>query len=292
MTPAQQKKFQLENPKSQVMTKTDFAKFRMSWQEHPDIVSKGAQTNFAKFADEISSEWKNNPAQFNEHYFKETAALAIMFRAVEKIIDNQLWYQQSRSYRANIMTYSLAIFHHTLKKTFPNSELDLLAVWKTQKFPAAWQKLFETITLAVNNFITGNRPVSNVTQWCKQELCWERMKNSLRWKLNETFLRYMIGAKELRAQKVDAEELQTISIGIDAQAKIMSFSGETWQKIRDDARQKNLLTPDENSALTTAVKIPAKIPEPFQCEKLFRLLERLEDEGLTYESDLDPYLVP
>ncbi|MBR4642286.1 MAG: hypothetical protein IKO74_06125 [Selenomonadaceae bacterium] len=52
------------------MTKTDFAKYRMSWQERPDFVSKGAQANFTKFAEEISSAWERDKAQFNEHYFK------------------------------------------------------------------------------------------------------------------------------------------------------------------------------------------------------------------------------
>ncbi len=121
MTSAQKKNFQRENPKTQVMSKTDFAKFRMSWQERPDIVSKGSQANFMKFAEEISAAWEKNPAQFNEHYFQETAALSIMFHAVEKIISAQSWYKNS--YRANILTYSLAMFHHALKKKFPNTEL-------------------------------------------------------------------------------------------------------------------------------------------------------------------------
>ena len=85
MTQKQRKIFLSENPKAQVISKTDFAKYRMSWQEHPDIVSKGAQANFMKFAEEISTSWDKNPAQFNEHYFKETVALAIIFHAVEKI---------------------------------------------------------------------------------------------------------------------------------------------------------------------------------------------------------------
>ncbi|MBE8952784.1 MAG: AIPR family protein [Quinella sp. 1Q7] len=106
--------FQRENPKSQVMSKTDLAKYRMSWHEHPDIVSKGAQTNFMRFAEDIGAAWEKNPAQFNEHYFKETVALAIMFRAVEKIVSRQPWYKNS--YRANIVTYSPAIFHHALSK--------------------------------------------------------------------------------------------------------------------------------------------------------------------------------
>ena len=286
MTSAQKKKFQQKNPKSQVMTKTDFAKYRMSWHEHPDIVSKGAQANFMKFAEEIELAWEKDKTQFNEHYFKETVALAIIFHAVEKLISHQEWYQRTKSYRANIVTYSLAVFHHALKKKFPDTELNLLAVWKAQEMPDAFKEIFKQITFAVNNFITDDdRPITNVTQWCKQDDCWKRMKAFLSVELSDDFSRWTIGRKELRAEKKPAEEIQQTSFEVDAQAKILSFSGETWKKIFQDATTRKLLTAGENSSLKTAMKIPLKIPQPFQCEKLLRLLERLEENGLTYEPD-------
>lgn len=286
MTPTQRKKFQRVNPKSQVMTKTDFAKFRMSWDGNPDIVSKGAQANFARFANEISSAWTKNPVQFNEHYFKETVALAIMFRNVEKLVSAQDWFKRTKSFRANIVTYSLAIFRHALKQKFPNAELNLLELWRTQEFPDDFREIFTAITFQVNEFITGARPIQNVTQWCKQSGCWERMKNSLRVELPQNFSRWLIGRKELREQKADAVETQVISNEVDIQTKILSFSGMMWQKIRDDAARRNLLSPDEKSALTTAVK--DSLPSKKYCELLLRLLDRLEENGLTYAPDREP----
>lgn len=286
MTPTQRKKFQRVNPKSQVMTKTDFAKFRMSWDGNPDIVSKGAQANFARFANEISSAWTKNPVQFNEHYFKETVALAIMFRNVEKLVSAQDWFKRTKSFRANIVTYSLAIFRHALKQKFPNAELNLLELWRTQEFPDDFREIFTAITFQVNEFITGARPIQNVTQWCKQSGCWERMKLSLSVELPENFSRWMISRKELREQKADAVETQVISNEVDIQTKILSFSGMMWQKIRDDAARRNLLSPDEKSALTTAVK--DSLPSKKYCELLLRLLDRLEENGLTYAPDREP----
>ena len=285
LTARQKNSFQRENPKAQVLTKTDFAKYRMSWQEHPDIVSKGAQANFIKFAEEIGNAWEKNPLQFNEHYFKETIALAIIFRAVEKIVSCQPWYKNS--YRANIVTYSLAIFRHALKEKFPAAELNLQAVWKAQEFPAAFEKIFEAITLAVNNFITGDRPITNVTQWCKQAACWSNMKAAVRIELPENFSAWIIGSDTVKAEKNSARKIQRTSFEVDAQSKVLSLSGATWRKIFVDASQKKLMSPDEKSALTTAMKIPAKIPSPPQCEKLLRLLDRLEENGLTY-SDAVP----
>ena len=98
----------------------------------------------------------------------------------------------------------------------------------------------------------------------------------------------MIGRKELREQQEDAVETQTTSLEVDVQAKILSFSGMTWRRIYDDASRRKLLALEERSALSTAMKIPNKIPSPLQCQKLLRLLDRLEENGLTYEADFEP----
>ncbi|PTT62743.1 AIPR family protein, partial [Arthrobacter sp. HMWF013] len=42
----EQAKFELEYPKSQRITKTDWAKYDYCWNQHPDLVSKGAQSVF------------------------------------------------------------------------------------------------------------------------------------------------------------------------------------------------------------------------------------------------------
>lgn len=227
MTQKQRKIFLRENPKTQVMNKTDFAKYRMSWQERPDIVSKGAQANFMKFAEEISEVWE---------------------------------------------------------KKFPKDEFDLLAVWKAQKMSAALEKIFTEIIFAVNNFITGEQPVTNVTQWCKQAACWESMKRSLRIDLPEDFSQCLADKISLTAEKKSAAEIQQTSFKLDAQKKILEIDGETWQKIFQDAKSRKLISPDEESAIKTAMKIPLKIPSPPQCEKLLRLLKRSDEDGLTYES--------
>lgn len=86
-----------------VITKTDLAKVRNTWSEMPHIVSKGAQTNFMKFAELIDEAWTTNDSQFNERYFTESVALVILFKHLEALIPRQEWYEQG--YRANIVTY-------------------------------------------------------------------------------------------------------------------------------------------------------------------------------------------
>lgn len=46
MTKAEERKFAAQNPKDQIITKTDLAKVLNSWKGFPHIVSKGAESNF------------------------------------------------------------------------------------------------------------------------------------------------------------------------------------------------------------------------------------------------------
>lgn len=284
MTKAQRNSFQRQNPKNQVMTKTDLAKYRMSWLEKPDIVSKGAQTNFMKFAAIISEEWEKEPLQFNERYFKETVALSVLWQSVEKIVSSRSWYN---SYRANIVTYSVALFHHLLKEKFPNMEFNLLLIWNKQQLPEALKNFFADIALAVNNFITSpSRPISNVTQWCKQNSCWNKLQTSISLVIPDEFVQFMEDKSAVRTAKKEALSDQKIVAGIQAQEKIVKLNGSTWKKIFMDASRLRLIaTAEENSALKTAMKIPSRIPTDFQCVNLLRILDRLEENGYTYSNN-------
>ena len=281
MTVAQKKSFQRQNPKNQVITKTDLAKYRMAWSGSPHIVSKGAQANFMKFAEEIGAAWDNDNLQFNERYFKESVALAILWQSLEKIVSTQSWYN---SYRANIVAYSLALFHQRIKENFSGMEFNLIAVWNAQSVPNVLKDFFAEISRAVNKFITDpSRPITNVTQWCKQATCWSRLRETTLIEIPVDFEKFMEDKNSASIAKKDARSDQKIVVGVQAQEKIIQLDGSTWRKIFDDASKLKLIaTPLEASALKTAMKIPLRIPTDFQCVALLKLLDRLEENGNTY----------
>lgn len=114
MSPTKKKQFVLQNPKEKVITKTDLAKVRNTWSGYPQWVSRGAQTNFIKFAEIIDEAWTQNDLSFNERYYQETVALMMLFRQLEKLIPRQPWYEQG--YRANIVTYSIALMRYLIEE--------------------------------------------------------------------------------------------------------------------------------------------------------------------------------
>ena len=89
-----------------MFTKTDLAKFLNVWRDKPDIVSKGAQKNFADFASFVGAEWNKHPNDFNEMYYREAIAKAIVFRSVERLVTEQPWYEGG--YRANVVAYAIS----------------------------------------------------------------------------------------------------------------------------------------------------------------------------------------
>lgn len=131
MTKSQKDKFIAQHPKKQVITKTDFAKYRNSWAGMPQTVSRGAQTNFMKFAEIIDEAWSKSDAPFNDKFFKDTVSLAILFKHTEWIVSHQPWFEQG--YRANIVTYSIALLHRLIRAQFPDMDLDLQLIWTRQQ---------------------------------------------------------------------------------------------------------------------------------------------------------------
>ncbi len=61
LTAGQKKAFLLQNPKHQVITKTDLAKYENSYKKLPNIVSLGAQKNFIRYAEDICGAYDSRP---------------------------------------------------------------------------------------------------------------------------------------------------------------------------------------------------------------------------------------
>jgi len=90
------------------------------------------------------------------------------------MIPKQEWFQQS--YRANIVTYTIALLRYLIQKQF-GKELDLMGIWQKQTIPKAVEDTLTELSEKVYNKLTDpNRDVVNVTQWCKREKCWTGVK--------------------------------------------------------------------------------------------------------------------
>lgn len=277
LTPAKKKQFQLQHPKNQVIKKTDLAKVQNTWMGHPDTVSKGAQTNFASFAEFIDEQWNSNEQQFNERYFQITAALIIMFQYLERTIPKQSWYEGG--YRANIIYYTVALFRILVKNQFSGSELDLLLIWNRQNLPEQVSiTLVKLAELVLNKITDSKRPVANVTQWCKRESCWSEVKK-ISIQLPRELENCLISANEQKQEQRTAQKDQKVVNEINSQTEVVKHSADMWKRLSEFVVNHHMVTPSDVTSLSIACKIPSKIPSPYQCKRLLALLESAIEEG-------------
>lgn len=284
LTPAKKNAFLLKNPKDQLIKKIDLAKVQNTWLGHPDIVSKGAQTNFVQFASYIDEEWQKNDAQFNEHYYQGTVSLMIMFNFLAQFIPKQTWYEGG--YRANIITYSIALFHRQILRQFPGRDLDLSLIWNKQEVPLPVKKALAIISEKIFYKITDpDRPVINVTQWCKRVKCWDGIQ-AMNIPLDEEIEDCLIQLEENKHTKKLAAKEQRVVKGINAQTEVVKKPAEHWKRLTEFAVTHHLVNPTDVSALKVAVQLPTKIPNAVQSRHLLDLESRARQEGFRSEDNV------
>ena len=99
-TAAEKRRFELEFPLNQLIEKTDLAKYEVTFECRPHIVSRGAQKCFLDYAEKVGKAWDASEASFNEHWFRTVVAEAIAFRWTDRMIAASAWYQEDRGYKA------------------------------------------------------------------------------------------------------------------------------------------------------------------------------------------------
>ena len=278
-TQAQIREFTMRYPKHQLFTKTDLAKFRNSWACMPDTVSKGAQTNFQKFAEEIKKNYDTKPNEYNEKYYKETVALGILFHTVESLVSAQEWYQQG--YRAQIVTYAIALFSKLFSAQYPKYAIDFQMIWRRQAIPKQIINEFISITKLVNDSINDpSRGTVNVTQWCKRAECWKRMQESCNYSISSSVLDCCISREEELSERASARSDSKKDEGIFAEAMVVDYGADNWKRLHSFVQERKMvISSDTQKALTIAEQLPLKIPNSYQAKLLSSLLENALNEG-------------
>ncbi|WP_105434798.1 AIPR family protein [Neorhizobium tomejilense] len=163
-TESERKAWEAINPRNQLITKTDLAKFEQTWSQLPHIVSRHGQKCYLDFMDRLDQRGGFEP---DETYFKRCVARALLFKQSERIVSKQVF----GGYRANIVTYTLAwLSHHTAKR------IDLDAIWVRQELSGSLAEFIATLSVHAHEHITNPPGGQDVKEWCKKEACWERFR--------------------------------------------------------------------------------------------------------------------
>lgn len=271
LTPAQQKKFDLEFPKAQLFSKTDLAKFEYSATARPHIVSRGAQKNFADFAKEIGEAWSKNEDRYDELWFRRLISKAIIFRRLETEVPKQPWYQGG--YRANIVTYAMAkVFHDATRE---NEVLDLDTISRKQIVPEALVHALLLAAAAAQDVIT--HPVSgmrNMSEWAKQQACWNALQGRTL-DYGESFESCRMLVETARASERDERRKKREDDGISAQSEAVRLGAGFWRDFLAQGVTEGRLSPKDQQILQVCASMPSRIPSELQCKHALSLLERV-----------------
>lgn len=268
-TASNKKKFEAEFPKEQKIDKTDLAKYELSFDCQPHIVSRHGQKCFMRFAEKIDEAWKVNPDNFNEGYFKESVAKALVFLWTDNMVARSEWYKENRAYKAQIVTYTIAWLVNHANKTGGLS-IDLQQIWNKQDLSDGLKKTLEIVAPVIAKKINDAPPnVKNVGEYCKLQACWFAVSD-LQINLPVDFKNALIENTEIKQQKKDEIGIKKIDNEIEFEKHLLGLIPHL-AKIRSFADVNQLLTPASNNALTKLAsgKINMNFAEKDALKKLF-----------------------
>lgn len=248
MTPKKRELFLTEFPRNQLIDKTGLAKYYMSLAMKPHLVSQGAQKCFLEFANYISDKWQKDEANFNDETYKEFIAKAIFFIETDKAIAASAWYKDNRGYKAEIVTYTIAVIADSISRL--KLTIDYSKIWSQQGFTEAQLKEIVSIAEGVREVIVNPPPsTSNIREYCKKVSCWEDIKKQNLADGNALIGTLTIQKTEAKERKVEAKKQGKVDLELQFEMFLqeLSMSGKVGE-ILTRSKKAALLTPNANSA--------------------------------------------
>jgi hypothetical protein len=261
------------------MQKTDIAKVLVTIMCMPHVVSQGAQKNFKFFAENVTGHWGEEGAAFGEDWFKGIIGATIAFRSLERLVGGAEWYAQG--YRANTVTYSIALLTHALKNR--KQDIDYIKIWNKQATSSSLNQVLLSIAKQVQGRIISSAEayrVANVTEWCKREKCWEDLLQSVTVRFESDLEKDLIDAEEKEGAKRSARKEQKVLNDIEAQTYVVGRGAPYWSKLHKWASEGLAMTPSEMDFLGLAASMTSrKVPSGPQSQKIVAAEKKALLEG-------------
>ena len=203
--------------------------------------------------------WSTLPEDCNDVFYKRTVGIAILFRALEKGISSASWY--CHSYRANLVTYALALFaKYCPRLEDVDATFDLLRVWNMQKTPPALLEDLLNIAEQVQTILLKSEwSQQNITQVCKQEKTWERMCKELGDSKTlafhpERYKELFMNTTTIRQTNKEANQQGRLRAGLNVLEEVMNFDKNYWQRLSEFVYARMDLGAREGVALREAIR--------------------------------------
>jgi hypothetical protein len=166
-TPARLRILKNSIPTSRRITKTDFAKFMNAWAEKPHLVSLGAQKNFDKFMEEITTRVPEADLPDAAAY-KLMIAKSIVFKRAQNLIRPLF-----AAFQANILAYLIAVVANRI-----GSRINLQRIWERQDISPEFCDQIRTWAPEVHQVLSDSANGRMISEWAKKEDCWQVVRSA------------------------------------------------------------------------------------------------------------------
>lgn len=237
-TKAKQKAFDLKNPKNQMFTKEDLAKYVNAYQEvydgkklviGPHFVVRGNQKNYVQF---INYNLVKSPDSI---YYEDLVSKAILFRSAEKLYGVKPNSIGDMRYITVPFTISLFIYVSKYK-------IDLYKIWRNQGISESLKSLLYDLMKQVENYIKDNAPGALYGEWAKKEDCWNEVKKQS-FNIDLSQIKDDIeDSKNTSNRRRITDEETSLAQQKEEIEKLKSVPPEIWKKIEDWGRVSGLLS--------------------------------------------------
>ncbi|MCP3758382.1 AIPR family protein [Streptomyces sp. TBY4] len=255
LTAAGQKRFRTLWLTRQKFTKADLAKYALSWDQLPHLVSRGAQKNFAEFMIRL----REHPVRVDTLYCQRVIAKAILFKTADQVARAH----GAGSYKSAVTTYMVARLSLAVGK-----RLDLGEIWRRQQVSDALAAALDDLCPRVMASVTHPLRGSHIGEWAKQSACWEAVSR-VQWSLDA----------ELEAELLDAPVEDTLLNedegadvdGTTAMEDVEGVSEAEWAAIEEWSKVTRSLLPSQRQ-LVQVVGWRLRAGEPISETQAMRVL--------------------
>ncbi len=210
----------------------------------------------------------------DEKYYQNLIAKAILFRRTEKLVSQQ----QYGGYRANIVTYTLALISYKTAQ-----RINLGKIWKEQALSSAIEKEIVRVSQLVHDYIIEPPGGANVSEWCKKEKCWEDIKN-LTYEIGDELQEELVEVSYSQTKFAPTNSIESLSEKeqetIDTVANIPA---EKWFALSKWAKETGNFQPWLRSMLFTVGTLVGrgKTPSIKQAQNAIGALQEAEGKGFS-----------
>lgn len=271
-TKSERNKLELMYPKIRLVTKTDLAKYELSFYGRPNHVSEGAQKCFNRYTTSVLLKLGDG-ASLSEIWFRRAMAKALLFISLDEAVQTSLWYQTDRGYKAQIITYTIAACADGFRAR--SLEIDLDRIWREQSVPVSllgWM-LYEA-RLVADILRSPPDNVRNISEFAKRDFCWELYVKGKVGVPNDAILQFGVSIEDYNDETRQGSRETTKNLDVDFDIKLFGLVTRANDIILQ-AKKAGAASPKNISALT---KITAGSLNLSKGERaaLKHLLERLE----------------